>query len=57
MTDIARRAGAANPVELGRQLLALIEGATVLADHHGDTDAAMRAKRAALILLRAGRRP
>lgn len=37
---------------LGRQLLALLEGATVLADHHGDT-AADADGRAALVLLRA----
>jgi hypothetical protein len=56
MTDIAHRAGAPDPVGLGKQLLALIEGAAILADHHGDTDAAVLAKQAALILLHANRR-
>lgn len=49
--DIAARAGAGNPVGLARQLLALMEGATVLADHHGDIHAAEAAKTAALSLL------
>ncbi|MGW4965567.1 TetR/AcrR family transcriptional regulator, partial [Nonomuraea sp. NPDC004186] len=34
LTGIARRAGARQPEVLGRQLLMLVEGATVLADHH-----------------------
>lgn len=51
LTDIARRAGAPNPAGLGKQLLLLVEGATILADHHGDTQAAMLAKHAALALL------
>lgn len=52
LTGIAHRAGAPNAVSLGKQLLALVEGATVLADHHGDADAAKVAKDAALALLR-----
>jgi AcrR family transcriptional regulator len=53
LTGIAARAGAADPAMLGRQLLMLIEGATVLADHHGAPDAAPHAKLAALTLLHA----
>jgi AcrR family transcriptional regulator len=56
MTGIAHRAGTSDPVGLGKQLLTLIEGATILADHHGDTDAAALAKQAALTLLHASRR-
>jgi AcrR family transcriptional regulator len=56
MTGIAHCAGAPDPVSLGKQLLALLEGATILADHHGDTDAAALAKQAALILLHGNRR-
>ncbi|MFB4275542.1 TetR/AcrR family transcriptional regulator [Nonomuraea sp. MTCD27] len=60
LTGIARRAGAADPDRLGKQLLALVEGATVLADHYAGTDAqkgadtgaAGLAKHAALALLR-----
>ncbi|MEV4174325.1 TetR/AcrR family transcriptional regulator [Nonomuraea sp. NPDC049709] len=68
LTGIARRAGAADPDRLGKQLLALVEGATVLADHYAgtgaddgandgaedgaDTGAAGLAKHAALALLR-----
>lgn len=53
LTDIAVRAGAGDPARLGRQLLMLLEGATVLADHH-DTDGATAAyaRQAALDLLR-----
>ncbi|MGH3730621.1 MAG: TetR/AcrR family transcriptional regulator [Micromonosporaceae bacterium] len=54
-TGIARRAGARDPDGLGRQLLALMEGATVLADLRGDADAAETAKQAALALLRTSR--
>ncbi|MEV4656667.1 TetR/AcrR family transcriptional regulator [Micromonospora sp. NPDC049301] len=52
LTDIAQRAGAGDPQMLARQLLILIEGATVVADHH-DTGhgAAEHAKQAALTLL------
>ncbi|WP_200211062.1 TetR/AcrR family transcriptional regulator [Micromonospora coerulea] len=52
LTDIARRAGAPNPTHLAKQFLALRVGATVLADHHADTEAALLAKQAALALLR-----
>ncbi|MFG1656961.1 TetR/AcrR family transcriptional regulator [Micromonospora chersina] len=54
LTDIATRAGSDQPQRLARQLLMLIEGATVLADHH-DTDGrtAAYAKQAALDLLAA----
>ncbi|MFF0795058.1 TetR/AcrR family transcriptional regulator [Streptomyces spiralis] len=52
LTTIAVRAGAANPSVLGRQLLMLLEGATVTADHLGDLSAADDAKDAALALLR-----
>ncbi|MEJ3745011.1 TetR/AcrR family transcriptional regulator [Actinomycetes bacterium KLBMP 9797] len=52
LTGITRRAGAGNAVNLAKQLLTLRVGSTVLADHHGDTDAARLAKQAALALLR-----
>ncbi|HEX6354058.1 TetR/AcrR family transcriptional regulator [Actinophytocola sp.] len=52
LTDIARRAGVTDPTTVGRQLLTLVSGATTLADHRGDTDAAVVAKQAALALLR-----
>lgn len=52
LTAIAARAGAASSAALGRQLLMLVEGATVVADHH-DLRAAPHAKLAALTLLRA----
>ncbi|MGN9844990.1 TetR/AcrR family transcriptional regulator [Nonomuraea sp. H19] len=51
LTGIARAAGVPDPASLGRQLLTLVEGATVLADHHGDADAAELAKQVALSLL------
>ncbi|GAA3113019.1 TetR/AcrR family transcriptional regulator [Streptosporangium carneum] len=52
LTGIAERAGAADPARLGRQLLILLEGATVVADHHDpDGTAAQDAKQAALALL------
>jgi AcrR family transcriptional regulator len=53
LTDIAARAGAPDPGALGRQLLMLVEGATVLADHCGTPGAGHDAKLAALTLLRA----
>jgi AcrR family transcriptional regulator len=53
LTAIAARAGAANPAMLGRQLLMLVEGATVVADHHQGPEAAHHARLAALTLLRA----
>lgn len=52
LTGIAARAGSADPAGLGRQLLILVEGATVVADHH-EPAAAGHAKLAALTLLRA----
>jgi len=52
LTGIARRAGAVDAVNVAKQMLALRVGATVLADHHGDADAAQLAKQAALALLR-----
>lgn len=52
LTGIAQRAGAPEPARLGRQLLILLEGATVVADHHDpDGHAAEDAKHAALALL------
>lgn len=55
LTGIAARAGAADPPTLGRQLLMLVEGATVVADHHDTAapDVARHARDAALALLRA----
>lgn len=53
---IAVAAGASDPCALARQLLILVEGATVVADHHGEYDAAVHARSAALTLLRAARR-
>lgn len=52
LTDIAARARAADPATLGRQLLILLEGATVVADHLADPGAATLARDAALALLR-----
>jgi AcrR family transcriptional regulator len=51
LTGITRRAGVGDAVNLAKQLLTLRVGATVLADHHGDADAARLAKQAALALL------
>ena len=53
LREIAARAGAANPGALARQLLVLVEGATVVADHLGEGDIARDARDAALTLLRA----
>ncbi|WP_435205021.1 TetR/AcrR family transcriptional regulator [Micromonospora sp. bgisy143] len=53
LTGIARRTGAADPGALGRQLLLLVEGATLIAAHHDRTSAGRHAKRAALALLAA----
>jgi AcrR family transcriptional regulator len=52
LVGIARAAGAAEPEVLGRQFLTLVEGSTVLADHHADPRAAATARDAALALLR-----
>ncbi|WP_067816055.1 TetR/AcrR family transcriptional regulator [Actinomadura kijaniata] len=51
LTAIADRAGAADPAALGRQLLLLLEGATVVADHLAAPGAAGDARDAALALL------
>jgi AcrR family transcriptional regulator len=51
LTSIAARAGAADPATLGRQLLMLVEGATIVADHYHASDAARHARLAALTLL------
>ncbi|MET8306902.1 MULTISPECIES: TetR/AcrR family transcriptional regulator [unclassified Micromonospora] len=57
LTGIAQRAGAREPQVLARQLLILIEGATVVADHHDTADAAAEhAKQAALTLLSTAKR-
>lgn len=53
LTGIAEGAGAANPPVLGRQLLMLVEGATVVAAHHDSVGAGEHARQAALILLSA----
>lgn len=53
LTGIAARAGAADPDALGRQLLMLVEGATVVAAHHDGAEAAADARAAALALLAA----
>jgi AcrR family transcriptional regulator len=52
LTGIAADAGVADSARLGRQLLVLLEGATVVADHLADPDAADDARDAALTLLR-----
>ncbi|MGC3863090.1 TetR/AcrR family transcriptional regulator [Micromonospora chersina] len=57
LTAIARCAGAADPETLGRQLLLLVEGATLIAAHHDRTSAGTHAKQAALALLDAARPP
>ncbi|WP_290050242.1 TetR/AcrR family transcriptional regulator [Amycolatopsis solani] len=57
LTEIAGRAGAAHPHRLARQLLILVEGATVVADHHGPHGVGEDACEAALALLAAARRP
>ncbi|ADJ49872.1 TetR family transcriptional regulator [Amycolatopsis mediterranei S699] len=56
LTGIADRAGAADPRQLGQQLLILVEGATVVADHHSPTHAGEHALQAALTLLATTRR-
>jgi AcrR family transcriptional regulator len=55
LNDITTRAGAADPRALARQLLMLVEGATVCADHADlDGRTAQLARTAALKLLRDG---
>jgi AcrR family transcriptional regulator len=56
LTGIADRAGAAEPHLLGRQLLMLVEGATIVAAHHDAVGAGDHARRAALTLLSAAPR-
>lgn len=56
LTGIAERAGAADPPLLGRQLLMLVEGATVVAAHHGAAGTGEQARQAALALLSAATR-
>ncbi|MEO3792429.1 TetR/AcrR family transcriptional regulator [Nonomuraea sp. B10E15] len=56
LTGIADRAGAAQPHLLGRQLLMLVEGATVVAAHQDGTGAGEHARQAALTLLSAAAR-
>ncbi|MEV0643867.1 TetR/AcrR family transcriptional regulator [Phytomonospora sp. NPDC050363] len=52
LSGIAADAGSTRPERLGRQLLILLEGATVVADHHDpDGTTAADAKAAALALL------
>jgi AcrR family transcriptional regulator len=51
LTGIARRAGCASPDVVGRQLLMLLEGATVVADQHGATSVGEHARKAGLVLL------
>ncbi|MFB9681895.1 TetR/AcrR family transcriptional regulator [Streptosporangium vulgare] len=57
LTGIASRAGAVDPPVLGRQLLMLVEGATVVAAHHDAAGAGEAARKAALTLLSAAARP
>ncbi|MFG3618382.1 TetR/AcrR family transcriptional regulator [Nocardia sp. NPDC047654] len=52
-TDIAARAGARDPAVLGRQLLMLVEGATVVAAMHGAVGVGEQARAAAAALLAA----
>ncbi|WP_030920490.1 TetR/AcrR family transcriptional regulator [Streptosporangium amethystogenes] len=56
LTGIAGRAGAVDPPTLGRQLLMLVEGATVVAANHDTVGAGEAARQAALILLSAATR-
>lgn len=56
LTSIARSAGVSESEQLGRQLLLLLEGANVVADHYEGPGTAELAKRTALQLLEAARR-
>ncbi|MEU6715055.1 TetR/AcrR family transcriptional regulator [Nonomuraea sp. NPDC046802] len=56
LTGIADRAGAADPHVLGRQLLMLVEGATVVAAHQDAADSGEHARQAAFTLLSASSR-
>ncbi|WP_331772300.1 hypothetical protein OG948_53190 (plasmid) [Embleya sp. NBC_00888] len=51
LTSIAEAANASRPEAPARQLLILVEGATVVADHPADPHAAQAALSAARILL------
>jgi AcrR family transcriptional regulator len=51
LTGIASRAGCPSPDVVGRQLLMLLEGATVVADQHGATGVGEHARKAGLVLL------
>ena len=53
LTGIATRGGAAEPETLGRQLLIVLEGATVVAAHHQVAGTAGQARAVALALLAA----
>ncbi|GAA4629944.1 TetR/AcrR family transcriptional regulator [Actinoallomurus vinaceus] len=53
LTGIAGHAGAADPHTLGRQLLMLVEGATVVAAHHDAAGVGEHARQAAQTLLSA----
>src|SRR5690606_31994457 len=55
LTGIAERAEVADPATLGRQLLMLLEGATVVADHLDAKRTGRQAQEAAVQLLRAAR--
>ncbi|MEV7967385.1 hypothetical protein AB0O34_15580 [Sphaerisporangium sp. NPDC088356] len=57
LTGIARRAGVADPHLVGRQMLMLVEGATVVAEHHDTARAGEDAREAALTLLSAAAEP
>lgn len=57
LTSIVRSSGAVEADSLARQLLMLVEGATVLADMQPKPGAARLAKRAALVLLREASHP
>ncbi|MFG1723112.1 hypothetical protein ACGFII_31270 [Micromonospora chalcea] len=50
LNGIVARAGAADPDVLGRQLLMLVEGATIIAEHRGAASTDGHARRAALTL-------
>ncbi|TDC99084.1 TetR/AcrR family transcriptional regulator [Nonomuraea deserti] len=56
LTGIAALAGVADPPALGRQLLMLVQGATVVAAHHDRAGAGATAREAALTLLSAAAR-
>ncbi|WNV83398.1 TetR/AcrR family transcriptional regulator [Umezawaea sp. Da 62-37] len=57
LTKITVSAGTPYPHQLAQQLLILVEGATIVADHHTPTHAGGHALQAALTLLAAARHP